>query len=66
MRHGLGAVALTSAVIVFGAVYLRIEPLPGADQIREAERRRQAEHHAERLRDVPPPPEPARNRADEN
>jgi hypothetical protein len=53
MRLGLGAVALTSGVIVFGAVCLRIEPLPSADQIREEARRRQAEHHAERLRDVP-------------
>ena len=47
---GLGALALTSVVIVFGAsVYLHMEPLPSADQAREAERPR----HAERFRDVP-------------
>jgi hypothetical protein len=47
---GLGAVALTSVVIVFAAsAYFHIEPLPSADQIREAEPHR----HAERLRDVP-------------
>lgn len=41
---GLGAVALTSVVIVFAAsVYFHIEPLPSAEQMREAERHRDAE-----------------------
>ena len=47
---GLGAVALTSVVIVFAAsVYFHIEPLPSAEQTREAERYR----HTERLCDIP-------------
>jgi hypothetical protein len=46
----VGIVALTSLVIVFAtSVYLRIEPLPSAELIRNAEGRR----HAERLRDIP-------------
>lgn len=49
---GLGAVALTSVVIVFAAsIYFHIEPLPSdvAKVFREAERHR----HSERLRDIP-------------
>jgi len=51
---GLGTVVLASVVIVFAAWdYLHIEPLPSADQDREAERHREAKRHAERLRDMP-------------
>jgi hypothetical protein len=47
---GLGAVVLTSLVSVFTAlVCFHIEPLPSAEQIREAKRRR----HEGRLRDIP-------------